>query len=112
MKFITKIDWKNADGFRKLPLVPEDLASYDVWKDNIGQQGKMLGPLFHYSGFLRYIMNNSHYYSGCALQKNTKNTPLHPGLMHSHVPMNVVTYLAKRGGRINVLYCVYCRILH
>jgi hypothetical protein len=51
VKFITKIDWKNADGFRKLPLVPEDLASYDVLKDNIGQ-GKMLGPLFHYSGFL------------------------------------------------------------
>jgi hypothetical protein len=34
VKFITKIDWKNADGFRKLPLVPEDLASYDVLKDN------------------------------------------------------------------------------
>ncbi len=36
-------------------------------------------------------------------KRNTKNTPLHPGLMHSHVPMNVVTYIAKKGGRINVL---------
>ncbi len=51
VKFITKIDWKNADGFRKLPLVPEDLTSYDVLEDNVGQ-GKMLGPLVHYSGFL------------------------------------------------------------
>jgi hypothetical protein len=74
VKFITKIDWKKADGFRKLPLVSEDLASYDVLKDNIGQ-GKMLGLLFHYSGFLRYITNNSHHCSGCALQKKYKEYP-------------------------------------
>jgi hypothetical protein len=74
VKFITKIDWKNGDSFRKLPLVPEDLASYDALKDNIGQ-GKMLGPLFHYSGFLQYIMNSSHHYSGCVLRKKYKDYP-------------------------------------
>jgi hypothetical protein len=102
VKYITMIDWKNANGFSNLPLVTNDL-DYDIPKDNIGEW-KLLGPLFHYAGLLPYIMKNSHKYPTCALRDKYKQyPPAHPGHMHSHVPMNVETYIAKREGRINVL---------
>ena len=72
---ITKVDWQNATNFENLPSVPDDLAQCEVLRDNIGQ-GKVLGPLFHYSGFLPYIMKNFDMFPDCNLRKKYKEYPV------------------------------------
>ncbi len=54
VKYVTMIDWTNAEEFKDLPLLPEDFT----WPElaQVIGKGKQIGPLFHYSGFLPYTM--------------------------------------------------------
>ena len=54
MKYVTMIDWTNAEEFKELPLLPEDFT----WPElaQVIGEGKQIGPLFHYSGFLPYLL--------------------------------------------------------
>jgi hypothetical protein len=50
------IDWKNTDGFEDLPVLQSDFE-YPLLENNMGE-GKPLGPLFHFTGLLPFIMKN------------------------------------------------------
>ena len=60
------IDWKNAEEFNDLPLLPQDFTWPEL-KQVIGE-GKQIGPLFHYSGFLPYTMQTVKKYPNCPLR--------------------------------------------
>jgi hypothetical protein len=57
MKYVTMINWTNAEEFKELPLLPEDFT----WPElaQVIGEGKQIGPLFHYSGFLSYTMQTT-----------------------------------------------------
>ena len=73
VKYVTMIDWTNAEKFKDLPLLPEDFT----WPElaQVIGEGKQIGPLFHYSGFLPYTMQTVQKYPNCQLRKIYKTYP-------------------------------------
>jgi hypothetical protein len=67
------IDWTNAEEFKDLPLLPEDFT----WPElaQVIGEGKQIGPLFHYSGFLPYTMQTVQKYPNCPLRNIYKTYP-------------------------------------
>jgi hypothetical protein len=45
VKYVTMIDWTNAEEFKELPVLPEDFT----WPElaQVIGEGKQIGPLFH-----------------------------------------------------------------
>jgi len=73
VKYVTMIDWTNAEEFKDLPLLPEDFT----WPElaQVIGEGKQIGPLFHYSGFLPYTMQTVQKYPNCPLRNIYKTYP-------------------------------------
>ncbi len=73
VKYVTMINWTNAEEFKDLLLLPEDFT----WPElaQVIGEGKQHGPLFHYSGFLPYTMQTVQKYRNCPLRNIYKTYP-------------------------------------
>jgi len=72
IKHITKVDWSKTEGFKNLPLLPSG-DDFQILEGLIGE-GKVLGPVFHFSGLLPYLMNLKTQ-TECPLQKKYSEYP-------------------------------------
>jgi len=105
VKYVTMIDWTNAEEFKELPLLPEDFT----WPElaQVIGEGKQIGPLFHYSGA------NCSEIPKLSAEKNLQNIPtsiLAPCILMCSWMSKYLQRIGKIG---NMQKCyIYCRFLH